>query len=209
MQQARFRVTCVRSCSASIVYHRRLFPSYTSEQIYQPCLANSLTLVQVALNPSLNLALHLSLLSLFLFRPGRSWNRCLIRSCEILFLLTSEFNSCRPLARSTLPPLPQCTVRPMLGRSRSLTSMMDSFLCWWAAAKSSAAGRGALFRSAKMPRSSMLVFLEGGPLERRARSGWAQGLPRLLLVVPGADADDEAEEEGFWERKEEYMLEVA
>lgn len=60
-----------------------------------------------------------------------------------------------------------------------------------------------------MPRSSMLVFLEGGPLERRARSGWAQGLPRLLLLVPGADADDEAEEEDFWERKEEYMLEVA
>ncbi|ROW15161.1 hypothetical protein VPNG_03096 [Cytospora leucostoma] len=158
-----------------------------------------------------------SLLSLFLFRPGLSWNLCLNRSWETLFLRTWVFRSCRPLARSTLDPLPQCTVRPMLGRSRSLTSMIDSFLCWWAAAKSSRAGRGALFRSAKMPRSSirllLFLFLRVGetpePEPRRVLVGCAQGISKLLFPVPADDDDDNddapGDEVGFWERKE-YML---
>ena len=45
---------------------------------YHPCFLIFCTKLTTPLKPSLNLLLHLSPCNRFLFRPGRSWNRCLM-----------------------------------------------------------------------------------------------------------------------------------
>lgn len=64
----------------------------------------------------MNFLLHLSLASLFFFKPGRSWNRCRERSLITLFLAQLIFSNANPRPISTLP-VPISTVRPVLGPS--------------------------------------------------------------------------------------------
>ncbi|PBP18425.1 hypothetical protein BUE80_DR010828 [Diplocarpon rosae] len=63
-----------------------------------------------------NLVLHLSLLSLFLFIPPRSWNLCFIASLLTLFLAQLISTSLNAVATS-IPVLPTKIVRPVLGTS--------------------------------------------------------------------------------------------
>jgi len=63
---------------------------------HQPWRLICFTLPIVALKPSINLRLHRSLPSLFRFKPGRSWNRCLVKSLRTLFLAQLCSNSLKP-----------------------------------------------------------------------------------------------------------------
>merc|ERR1712225_68223 len=83
-------------------------------RIYHPWCFNCFTRETVALKPSKNLVLHLSLLSLFLFKPPLSWNLCFIESLLILFLAQLISISRKPFATS-IPVLPIVTLLPVLG----------------------------------------------------------------------------------------------
>lgn len=91
-----------------------------SIQIYHPFRLISCTLLTVALKDSLNLFRHLSVASLFLFNPGLSWNRCLLKSCFTRFMLHLIFNVWNALAKSMLRSASTSTVRPKLGFMRIL-----------------------------------------------------------------------------------------
>lgn len=90
---------------------------------YHPCLTSSCTLTTVEWKPVLNRDLHLDILNLFLFRPGRSWNRCLFAMAGTLFPTTLWFSIWNARAAFTAPLT--CTVRPVDGAAR--TGMRG---CW-------------------------------------------------------------------------------
>ena len=78
-------------------YHTLPLPP---DSAYHPFLVNAETLPTTSLNPSLNLFRHLWLFSLFLFNPGLSWNRCLLKSALTLFRARSELSWPNPRTRS-------------------------------------------------------------------------------------------------------------
>ena len=144
-------------------------------QIYHPFLVNSLTLAVTCENPFLNLALHLSLASLFLFNPGLSWNLCLLKSYLTRFLPIRLPNMPIPLTISRPRLGSSSTERPYEGFKRGKLPNVSS-----CCAASAAASDGLLYKlGAGVPLA--------GNMSSKARRGGARdrrGDEPLLKAVP-------------------------
>lgn len=99
---------------------RFVFYTICTSIIYHPFLRISSTLLTVALNASLNLRLHRSDASLFLFVPPRSWNLCLLKSCLTRFVAHLISRVLNALAKSMFPAASTATVLPKLGPMRKV-----------------------------------------------------------------------------------------
>jgi hypothetical protein len=169
------RSTCNHSTHTILVRYVHILYSVQSlhTHIYHPLLVNSLTLLVTSLNPFLNLARHLSLFSLFLFSPFRSWYFCLCISCRTIFLATKLPNIPIPLTKSLPFVVSSSTVRPYVGFKRGYMANV-SFCCTSRFAAS--LGLLDLFGSNMSVGSDMASKFSLGARSPPRRKGEAEGL---------------------------------